>query len=167
MWLDVRALMSTNETRIQLLSEYGNSWNYLVSYLTLHLPFLTLPYVLPHFTLPYIIPYKCLKICTKYSQKLERNIFSILRNFRKINNLKLPQCFSIIFPELIQNLLKFSRDFVKISKHFQKIISKSSQNFQHFSKIFRKYSKVCFPKLTNVHIFSKFFKRWNTKSTWR
>ncbi len=63
--------MSTDETRIQLLSKCGNSWNYLVSYLTLHLPYLTLcitslyftlhhtftlptlPYVLRYLTLPY------------------------------------------------------------------------------------------------------------------
>ncbi len=91
------------------------------------------------------------------SLKLERNIFSILCNFRKINNLKLPWCFSIIFSELIQNLLflHFFEVFRRFRENIQKnpqnnfiISQKCSQNIQHFSKVFRKYSKICFPKLT-------------------
>ncbi len=49
MWLDVGALMPTDKTRIWLLSECSNSWNYLVSYLTLHFPYLTLRITVTYF----------------------------------------------------------------------------------------------------------------------
>ncbi len=49
--------MSTNETRIQLLSECSNSWNYLVSYLTLHLPYFTLRITSLYFTLHHTLTY--------------------------------------------------------------------------------------------------------------
>ncbi len=56
------------------------------------------------------------------SLKLERNIFNIRHNLRKIKNLKLPQWASIIFPELIQILLRnFSYMFLKYSWDFIKI----------------------------------------------
>ncbi len=49
--------MSTHETRIRLLSECNNSWNYLVSYLTLHLSYLTLCIASLYFTLHHTLPY--------------------------------------------------------------------------------------------------------------
>ncbi len=74
------------------------------------------------------------------SLKHERNIFNILRNFRKINN----RCFSIIFPELIQNLLcNFSSIFLTFSgdsKHYRKIISKYLKNVLKISNISPKFS---------------------------
>ncbi len=108
------------------------------------------------------------------SLKLERNIFNILRNFRKINNLKLPRCFSIIFLELIQNLffLHFFWSFQEISwkysKQFHKIISKMFSEFPTFlPKFSASIPKYVFRKSPNVHIFSKFFKRWNGKRACR
>ncbi len=50
------------------------------------------------------------------SLKLKRNVFNILRNFCKINNLKLHRCFSIIFPEIIQNLLFLH--FIEVFRRF-------------------------------------------------
>ncbi len=52
--------MSTDEIRILLLSECGNSWNYIESYLALHLSYLTLLYLTSYLTLPYVynaLPY--------------------------------------------------------------------------------------------------------------
>ncbi len=123
---------------------------------------------------------ECLKICKhfsplffKISLKLERNIFSILRNFRKINNSKLPGCFSIIFPELIQNLLyptfflKFSGDFVKIfwtiPQNNFKISQKCSPDFHHFSKVFKQVFQNMFSKTHLMYVFSKKF----SKCSWK
>ncbi len=95
------------------------------------------------------------------SLKLEKNIFNILRNFRKINNLKLPRYFSIIFPELIKNLISnFSYIFEVLRRFCKNILNISIKSFQNISKKFSKF-------LSNVYIFSKFFNRWYAKRTYR
>ncbi len=99
------------------------------------------------------------------SLKLERNIFNVLRNFRKINNLKLPRCFCIIFPELMQNLLflNFFEVFRRFCENIQKNSTKYRKNVLKISNISPKFSasipKYVFQNSTNVHIFSKFFER--------
>ncbi len=92
--------------------------------------------------------------------------FQYSHKFRKINNLKLPLCLSIIFPKSIQNLLtNFSEIFRRFQKNIPKTSTKSfqkcSQNFQHLSKVFSKYSKICFPKFTWCSHFLRISEKMN------
>ncbi len=104
------------------------------------------------------------------SLKFQRNIFNILHNFRKINNLKLSRCFSIIFPELIQNLLflHFFEVFRKFRENIltiPKIISKYLKNVLKISNISPKFSASIlnmFSKTQLMFIFSQNFSKDET-----
>ncbi len=103
-----------------------------------------------------------LQIFFTISLKFQKTFLIFLYNFHKISNIKLLRCFLIIFPKLIQHLLrnffkkflKFLQDFIKMFKILYRSQSKILSKFFQISNISSKFpasnSKFVFPNSPNT-----------------